>query len=160
MEQDYCRGAFARGGSRGNDAKVHKVARVAMFGGPTDYSQRLLRVAPWLSAPHATPIESYYALNHTKDTLRLREATWKALGMDGFGGPVNVDSAASPFGNSHELVTSVATGNPHGSVAVDAAVPMKDGVPVFRDAWEYMAFGWMLLRRGFCWWCWLLDRGP
>ncbi len=71
----------------------------------------------------------------------MREAAWRALGLDRFGGTVNVDGASAPYGGSHELVTSVATSNPHGCVAVDAAVPMRNGVPVFRDAWEYMAFG-------------------
>lgn len=122
-------------------AKVYKVARVAMFGGPTDYSQRLLRVAPWLSAPHATPIENYYVLNHTSDSLLVRELAWRALGLDKLGAPVNVDTNAPPYKGTHELVTSVATSNPHGSVAVDASVPMKNGVPVFKDAWEYLAFG-------------------
>lgn len=122
-------------------AKVYKVARVAMFGGPTDYSQRLLRIAPWLSAPHATPTEAYYVLNHTRDSLQLRELTWRALGLDAFGGPVNVDITAPPYGNSHQLVTSVATSNAHSSVVVDAVVPMKNGTPVFKDTWEYMAFG-------------------
>jgi hypothetical protein len=121
-------------------ARVHKVARVVMFGGPTDFNHRTLKLAPWLSALHATPTSSYYAFNHEQDLLFQREAAWKALGLDVYGHATYVDNSHPPYGGSHALVTAVQTSNPHSSVVVDTVVPTRNGVPVFRDAWEYLCF--------------------
>jgi hypothetical protein len=67
-----------------------------------------------------------------------------------FGAPVSVDTVATPYANSRQLMTSAApnpnppgpTASPtHGAPVVDAVTPLTPtGTPLFAPVWIYLAF--------------------
>ncbi len=131
------------GGHAAYIAKVHRVARVIMFSSVCDADRgNPPTAAHWVSAPHATPVDRYYGFDHTDDMFAEKiKATWPALGMDRLGARVSVDRAAPPYGGTHQLVTSFPEPSPkkaHTCVVADGSTPMRQGVPVFRDAWRYL----------------------
>lgn len=128
---------------------LHRVARVAMFAGATDYSAYFGRPAPWIAEPGATPPEDFTGFGHTADVLvpanRLVEL-WTELGLAGSGAVVNVDREPPPFGDSQMLLTSAEPDGSgaflnHGSVVVDEYTPKHpDGTPRFSQVWSAMCF--------------------
>jgi hypothetical protein len=123
--------------------KVVSLARVAQFSGTVDAvntAQGTLAPATWVGPPGATPASAYYGFAHTADGFYPKIVVdWTALGQDAFGAHTLVDSSSSPFGGSHDLITSVASTFPHGSVVVDTASPLDPtGAPVFAPVWRYM----------------------
>lgn len=88
----------------------HTVARVICFGAPKDYSLALDAPAAWLRAESATPKSRFFALNHQQDHQGCSPAqqleNLRALKLDAFGGPVNVDKEAPPYRHSHILTTN------------------------------------------------------
>lgn len=130
-------------------AHVHRVVRVAMFAGVTDYSTYSGEPPAWLSDAGATPIDVHYGFGHTQDSLvpesRLIEI-WTALGLAEMGQPVNVDGASPPFGNSHMLFTTaqpaaVGSYQFHNSVIMDDYTPRRvDDTPLFAEVWDLMLF--------------------
>jgi hypothetical protein len=132
-------------------AKLHAFDRVALFAGPGDVGAVAETPAPWLDLPPATTPERQYGFAHDADELlpfTFLHLNWARLGLASFGAPVSVDHALPPYGNSHELFTSLPAaaapglGAPlHSSIVLDAATPRAaDGSPTFRDVWDYMAF--------------------
>jgi hypothetical protein len=131
------------GGHAAYIAKLHRVARVLMFGSICDTDRaEPPTAATWVSGPHATPIDRYYGLSHTADPFAEKIAsTWRALGLDQLGPRTPVDGAAAPYGGSHQLITSIPQPSgrrAHGSVVADRATPIRQGVPQYRDVWRYM----------------------
>lgn len=124
-------------------AHQHLVARVIMFGGPSDTNSLRQTAAPWLAKLHATPSERYYGLVHLRDrALRKILRAWKLLGMDAYGPVINIDETAFPYSGSHTLVTNIRPtlrGKYHGSVITDHSTPLaRDGKPLLNDVWKYL----------------------
>ena len=132
-------------------AKLYEFDRVALFAGPADVGTAPGTSAAWFDLPSLTPVQRQFGFAHSGDELvpfAFLQSNWARLGLAAFGAPVLVDGAAPPFGNSHQLFTSMAPANAatvfapaHSSMVVDAVTPLAaDGSPVFRPVWEYMAF--------------------
>jgi hypothetical protein len=94
--------------------------------------------APWLKESGLTPPDRIYAFGHTGDPGHRNQLdAWAALGLQG--PPISVDGGKPPYGNSHQLITSAAVGNPHGSTTPGAASPKNaDGSYKFAPVWRYM----------------------
>lgn len=132
------------GGMAAMIAHLNRVARVAMFSAPTDYSDYFNKPAFWLSKQHQTPPDHFYGFAHVKDGIQRYKEIWTVLGMDAFGPLINIDSISVFYPTTHMLSTLETPDQPsdyHGSVVVDASTPkLPDGTPVFRRIWEYMGF--------------------
>lgn len=140
-------------GHAGYMAKMRALHRVVVISGPGDVGQTPGVPAPWLSLPNVTPAARQYGFTHTGDTLvplALALRNWELMGLGASGAPANVDGAGPPFGNTRQLVTSLAPNpNPpapvpapeHAAPVADAATPRTaEGDPVFRSVWIYLAF--------------------
>ncbi len=126
-------------------AKLHRVARVAMFSGPPD--ARVPEEADRWVSTGLTPAAKYFALFHDRDHLvagiRLNLA---ALDMLRFGDPVQAEVSQPPYGGTHVLFTDLrptlgydAPNAPHQSTARDNNTPLdSEGTPLLRDAWRYL----------------------
>lgn len=128
------------GGHAAMIARVHAVARVALFSSPTDGEPDL---APaWVRAAHATPSERYYGLVHShEDGYSIIATCLTALGLGAPGTEVDVARGRPPYDHTHRLVTAVpgGKGDDHGSTAVDYATPRRaDESPALDEAWRYM----------------------
>ena len=130
-------------------AHVHRVHRVGMFAGVTDYSSYAEAPPAWLSGPGATPIDVHYGFGHSDDSLVPEDVLieiWTAQGLADFGDAVVVDNAAPPYGQSHMYFTNAepaASGSYqfHNSVVIDAYTPKHaDGTAQFTEIWEFMCF--------------------
>jgi len=136
------------GGQAAMIAKLHVVARVAMFSSPPDRVERngSFDAAAWV-ATHVTPAKRYWGLAHERDPLPIRTA-WVSLGMAPFGPGVAPEASSPPYGFTHRLVTDLVPqiappGAPytfaHVSVSRDAQTPIgSDQTPLLRDAWRHM----------------------
>ncbi|MCH9651794.1 MAG: hypothetical protein K0U98_26435 [Deltaproteobacteria bacterium] len=118
------------------------LAGVLMFGAPVDFSRRYERVAQWPRDSRRTPASRYFGFAHEDDNRERMLAVWRALEVDAFGEVVTVDSISAPYEGSHLLSTRAEPALPnrqHGSVAVDAAVPLdSQGEPLFRPVWQHL----------------------
>jgi hypothetical protein len=123
-------------------AKRHRVARVAMLGGPADFNLAHNSPAAWLELTGETSVERHFGFVHCKDPGFARTAlAWKTMGLESFGPPVNVDGERPPYSYSHQLYTDLdlANGRFHASVATDGATPKSgDGEVVFEPVWGYL----------------------
>lgn len=119
--------------------KIRQVDRVIMVAGPAVES------AAWVSIGE-TPAAKYFELVHIRDHFTSAIlANLRALELERFGEPVQVELGQPPYGGTHILVTDLepqggyATPNPHLSTAVDPWTPLgPDGTPRLREAWRYM----------------------
>lgn len=123
--------------------KVVTLARVAQFSGTVDAvvtAQGTLAPATWVGAPGATPASAHYGFDHTGDEFYDKIVVdWRALGQDAFGPRTLVETSSPPYGGSHELITSLNVGFPHGSTAGDGATPLDaNGTPLFAPVWRYV----------------------
>ena len=88
----------------------HRVARVICTGAPKDYSIALDAPAAWLTAESATPKDRFFAFNHQQDhqacSPAQQLANLRALKLDAFGPPVDVDRETPPYRHSHILMTN------------------------------------------------------
>jgi pimeloyl-ACP methyl ester carboxylesterase len=120
-------------------AKDHPVARIVMSAPATDFVGS--SPAAWWST-HATPSSAYFGFCHVQDQLSAKVAVWSALGMAAFGQVVDVASVAPPFGQTHQLSTSVppaVAGQYHNSTTVDSVTPRNpDGSPAYLPTWMYL----------------------
>lgn len=128
------------GGQAAMLAKIHLVARVAMFGSITDAVGSLRGLAPsWESTPGATPPERYFGFAHQRDNFwSAIQRGWIALGLEPFGPIVNVDGERPPFGGTHRLTTSVACINPIAANCAHTTVITPKLSSQFLPVWEYM----------------------
>lgn len=126
-------------------AKMRRIDRAVMLSGVTDAIGGA--AAAWVS-PGVTPANRLYGLVHQQDH-QFRGgilANWLALGMNAFGGPVDVDASRPPYAGARMLSTNVAPANgsflppfPHASTGVNPITPLSaDGTPVLRRVWQYM----------------------
>lgn len=124
-------------------AKVVTVARVAQFSGTVDAvvtAQGTLAPATWVGASGVTPASAFYGFDHTGDQFFTKIIVdWRTLGQDAFGPRTLVETAAPPYGGSHELITSLAVRDPHTSTAVNGLTPLDaNGAPLFAPVWRSM----------------------
>jgi hypothetical protein len=88
----------------------HHVARVLCFGAPKDYSKKLDAPAAWYGEKSATPKGLFFAFNHHQDpkgcTPEQLLNNLKALGLDKFGPPAEVDTEPFPYKHARILYTS------------------------------------------------------
>lgn len=124
-----------------------------MFSGPGDLGGQGRGIANWLSLPAVTPAARLYGFTHREDELvpvALVQSQWRTLGLEAFGGAVEIDGRTAYSGPSRQLVTSVAP-NPagstpsdapfHGATVVDPVTPLDAaGQPLFAATWTYLAF--------------------
>lgn len=134
------------GGHAGIIGRYKPVARVIMFAA-MDFNALTNSPANWIAVPASTPNAStpdkFYGFCHLRDdavnfTL-LSTRIWPLYGLPQFGAIVNVDTTATPYGNSHQLTTDINCDTTHGCTVVDARlVRDTNGVPVFKPVWEYL----------------------
>jgi hypothetical protein len=140
------------GGSQGAGhaaliATKHRVKRVIGFGGPKDYRGSARKPAAWYQ-PCATPADRFYAFNHKQDRqgcgYEQQIEVLKVMGLEEFGGPVDVDTVGPPFNNGRMLFTNypgteLTSMQAHSSVIGDRATPKTEsGEPLFKPVWHYM----------------------
>lgn len=134
------------GGHAGIIGKNKRVVRVIMFAA-MDFSGIRNSPANWILAPGVTPNADFYGFSHQQDEsvnyTTLSTRIWPAYGMDAFGAPVNVDTAAPPYGNTHSLTSNFADipsgSNYHGAIAVDGRFPVdENGVSIYEPVWRYL----------------------
>jgi hypothetical protein len=124
--------------------KIRHVDRVVMFAGPSDVADAA-QPAAWVSIGE-TPAAKYFDLVHIRDQgTAAIFANVRALDLERFGEPVQVELSQPPYHGTHILVTDLepqggyGARNPHMSTAVDLWTPLgPDGTPLLRDAWRYM----------------------
>ncbi len=121
-------------------AKHQKVDRVVMFCGPRD------QLETWQALPSATPANRFFGFSHVLDSGWTGDhycRSWELLGLHQFGPIVDVDNAASPYGNTRRLITTADVKDDakraHSSVTPGGAA-VKDAVGKFihEDVWRYL----------------------
>jgi pimeloyl-ACP methyl ester carboxylesterase len=129
------------GGHAALIAIQHRVARVICTGSPKDYNLKLNAPAAWLFIDSATPNSRYFAFNHRQDR---QAATWqqqlenlRALKLDAFGSPVDVDIEAPPYRHSRILFTNYPGGTINSKEAHTSVISWRNAA-VFEPVWRYM----------------------
>lgn len=140
------------GGHAGVMSKLYSMSRACYFASPPDWDLTTNSTAPWESYANVTPASLQYGFAGLQDpSVPWAELSqiWNVLGLSAFGGAVQVDNVASPYGNSHMLTTdaqpNTSTDDPgtplHGVTVRDAFTPLTStGTPLFDPVWAYMCF--------------------
>ncbi len=128
------------GGQAAMLAKVHSVARVALFGSVTDVVGSLRGSPPsWESTVGATPPERIFGFAHQRDNFwPAIQRGWIMLGLEPYGPVVNVDGASPPFGGTHRLTTNAACVTPTAANCAHVTVVDPRLAALFRPVWAYM----------------------
>ena len=121
-------------------AKEIKVARVVMFSGPRDQTEK------WQSGKSATPPERFFGFTHTGDAGWGGHhycRSWLMLGLHEFGPIVDVDDTKPPYGNSRRLISTEASikdaNRAHSASTPGGSSPKgKDGKYLYEDVWKYL----------------------
>ena len=121
-------------------AKRVKVDRVVMLCGPRDQDQ------DWQSLPSETPGERFFGFSHVLDSGWSGDhycRSWELLGMNAYGGIINVDDTPPPFGNSRRLITAADVGGnadkAHSAVQPGSASPRNaTGDFLYEPVWKYL----------------------
>ena len=121
-------------------AKQVKVDRVVMLCGPRDQDQ------DWQSLPSETPGERFFGFSHVLDSGWSGDhycRSWELLGMNAYGGIINVDDTPPPFGNSRRLITAADVGGnadkAHSAVQPGSASPRNaKGEFLYEPVWKYL----------------------
>jgi dienelactone hydrolase len=85
-----------------------------------------------------TPISEWYGLAHTDDSQYDGIVNgWSNASLPG--GPTSIDGASPPYGDAHQLTSSVVNCYPHCSTAVSSCSP-PENMPVYdyEPAWRYL----------------------
>ena len=140
------------GGTAGYLAKQKSVDRVCFFSSPADWDVVGGQPSPWVLAPGATPPDRIYGFDSQLDPIVVYPRilrTWTALGLDAFGGPVNVDGVVA-YGGTHELTTALGSVTAaHTGTAADSTTPIDTanksvaypaGTPVYLPVWTAACF--------------------
>lgn len=103
------------------------------------------KIPDWVAM--TTNKEKYYHITNSADELvpyTKVKIGWEKMGMTPYGGRINVDWNASPYSNTHTLITTVTpkTTNVdkyHNSTGVDSYIPKNaSGKYIYDKAWEYL----------------------
>lgn len=107
------------------------VDRVVMLSGPLDSDQA------WLEGEPMTPRERFWGFSHTGDDQHAGHLeAFETLGL--IGDATSVDGMTPPYGGSHRLITSAATGDGHGSTQAGGSSPQEAGAYVFAPVWRQL----------------------
>jgi hypothetical protein len=107
------------------------VHRVVMLSGPLDSDQA------WLEAEPVTQRERFWAFSHTGDGQHTGHlAAFETLEL--LGDATSVDGTSPPYGDSHRLITSAATGDGHGSTQAGGSSPQMAGGYLFAPVWRQL----------------------
>jgi hypothetical protein len=142
-------GGHSQGGGHAAYIGVHhSVERVLCFGAPKDYNLKLKTPAPWYHDKRATPADRFFAFNHHQDGNSCPPEdmllNMKALGMDAFGAPAEVDHDQPPYHHARILYTSypvVTTTGPNAAEGILTAhvTPIQTKLADrWKDVWTYM----------------------
>ena len=125
----------------------HRVSRVMCFGAPKDYSQRLGAPAAWYGEESATPKNCFFSFNHRQDpkgcTPEELLKNLKALKLNAFGSPADVDTETFPYRHARILYTGypevIVTGEESdgAKTAHGAAINTKNAEH-WKQVWTYM----------------------
>ena len=133
------------GHSQGSDhamymSKKRNLFRAGFIGGPGSFKLNNGKYPSFMSNPGITPVANIYGFNHTKDNVRLWSGvrpTWAVLNVPGT--PNSIDDKKTD--GSHQLTTSLPSGDPHSYPVSDSATPDDaNGNPLFAPVWAYMNF--------------------
>ncbi len=125
----------------------HRVARVICFGAPKDYSKKLNAPAAWYGQESATPKNRFFAFNHHQDpkacTPEQLLHNLKALGLDAFGPPAEVDSEAFPYRHARILYTrfpavTITDAESAGAKAAHNSAISTNHADRWKHVWTYM----------------------
>lgn len=108
-----------------------RVDRVVMLSGPLDSDQA------WLKGEPMTPRARFWGFSHTADGQHQGHLeAFETLGLRGEA--TLVDGMAPPYGGSHRLITSAATGDGHGSTQAGGSSPQAAGEYLFAPVWRQL----------------------
>lgn len=129
------------GGHAALIALHHRVARVVCTGAPKDFNARLNAPAAWLGRESATPKSRFFTLNHLQDrqgaNAQQQLQNLRALRLDAFGPPVDVDTAQPPYRHSRILQTNF-PGTKQNSKEAHTSVISWRNAATFERVWRYM----------------------
>jgi len=116
--------------------KLHRVSRVLMFGAPKDFDRRRNRPAKWYTEGSLTPLDRFFAFNHSSDshngcTYAQELQNYQAIGLSPRYPIVNVDMASSPYQHTRLFTSKIppTKGSAHGA-------PERDSR--YRKVWLYL----------------------
>lgn len=136
------------GGHAALIAIKHRVARVICTGAPKDYDQKRNVPAAFYREESATPKGCFFAFNHRQDytgdtspAQLLRNL--KALELDAFGPPADVDTEAFPYRHARILMTAypsvmVTTSQSEGSLTAHFSMLNPKNADRWKQVWTYM----------------------
>jgi hypothetical protein len=141
-EIEWARVAFAGhsqgGGHAAMTAKLHRVARVILFGATEPMA--------WTAATFATPRVAFFGFVHTEEpSFAPIIRSWENLMIPGT--LTSTDDLLPPYADSHRLSTSIlaCSGDPqnrvyfHNCPVVDEYLPFSpNGTPHFQPVWDYL----------------------
>jgi len=120
----------------------HRMARIIGTGAPKDYSIALGKPAAWYSDESATPKNRFFFLNHVQDFQGCTPGQCleniRALGLEQFGPPINVDNVSFPYHHSRILTTDYPGGKKLDSKTAHTAGISGANEAVFSRVWQYM----------------------
>lgn len=129
------------GGHAALIALKHHVSRVICTGAPKDYSVALRQPAAWLTQESATPRDRFFAFNHQQDhqacSPEQQLENLRALKLDAFGPPIDVDHATPPYAHTRVLTTNY-PGTKLKSQEAHTSVMSPRNAAVFRNVWTYL----------------------
>lgn len=119
----------------------HGAASAGLYAARRPFSRAVLHSsgpAGEASGAKSTPLPAWYAFAHTADPAYAAiTSSWASFGL--LGTLTNIDGAMPPYGSSHRLISSAASGYPHGSTVAHSSSPKdSSGSYVFEAAWRYL----------------------
>ena len=126
----------------------HRVSRVICTGSPKDFNHRHMQPAAYYKEDSATPKNRFFAFNHWQDytgntspSQLLRNL--RALELDAFGPPADVDVESSPYHHSRILMTGypevkVTGPQSDGSLSAHFSMLAETNALRWKQVWTYM----------------------
>lgn len=136
------------GGHAALIAIKHRVTRVICTGAPKDYDQKRNVPAAFYREKSATPKGRFFAFNHRQDytgdtSPEQLLKNLKALGLDAFGPPVDVDTETFPYRHARILMTaypavSVTGSQSEGSLTAHFSMLNPKNAERWKQVWTYL----------------------
>ena len=138
-------GGLSQGGGHAALIGVkHRVARVLCFGAPKDYNKKLDEPAAWYREMSVPPKARFFAFNHRQDaegcTPEHQLRNLKALRLDTFSPPADVDTEAPPFHHARILYTGypAVSATSEGDLTAHTSVTANKSADLRKQVWTYM----------------------
>jgi hypothetical protein len=136
------------GGHAALIAIKHRVERVVCTGAPKDYNHKLNAPAAYYKEESATPKGCFFAFNHRQDYTGGTSPeqllnNLKALELDAFGSPADVDNEAFPYHHAKILMTSYPVVNvrgpqSEGSLTAHFSMLNSKNADRWKQVWTYL----------------------